>query len=96
MEINQKRAREIMGKNFFGVEEWSILYDVKFSQKQLRQAAEFPWGEDILNSTCPFCGKVVKECHFAFLGLHRTLRTSYIKPAKNAIRGACGNKRQTT
>jgi hypothetical protein len=60
-----------VGKNFFGVEEWSILYDVKFSQKQLRQAAEFPWGEDILNSTCPFCGKVVKECHFAFLGLDR-------------------------
>jgi hypothetical protein len=60
-----------MGKNFFGVEEWSVLYDVKFSQKQLRQAAEFPWGEDILNSTCPFCGKVVKDCHFAFLGLDR-------------------------
>jgi len=71
MKIDQKRAREIMGKNFFGVEEWSVLYDVKFSQQQLRQAAEFPWGEDILNSTCPFCGKVVKDCHFAFLGLDR-------------------------
>lgn len=69
--IHQKLARVVMGKNFFGVEDWSALYGVNFSQKQLRQVAEFPWGEDILNSTCPLCGKVVKDCHFAFLGLDR-------------------------
>jgi len=67
--IHQKLARAVMGKNFFGVEDWSALYGVNFSQKQLRQVAEFPWGEDILNSTCPLCGKVVKDCHFAFVGL---------------------------
>lgn len=69
--IHQKLARAIMGKNFFGVEDWSALYGVNFMQKQLRQVAEFPWGEDILNSTCPLCGKVVKDCHFAFVGLDR-------------------------
>ncbi|MBI1999093.1 MAG: hypothetical protein HYS74_00360 [Parcubacteria group bacterium] len=69
--IHQKLARTVMGKNFFGVEDWSVLYGVNFSQKQLRQVAEFPWGEDILNSTCPLCGKVVKDCHFAFVGLDR-------------------------
>jgi hypothetical protein len=68
--IHQKLARAVMGKNFFGVEDWSTLYGVNFSQKQLRQVAEFPWGEDILNSNCPLCGKVVKDCHFAFLGLN--------------------------
>lgn len=67
----QKITREIMGKNFFGVEDWSALYGVNFSQKQLRRVAEFPWSEDILNSTCPLCGKVVKDCHFAFVGLDR-------------------------
>ena len=67
--IHQKLARAVMGKNFFGVEDWSALYGVNFSQKQLRQVAEFPLGEDILNSTCPLCSKVVKDCHFAFVGL---------------------------
>jgi hypothetical protein len=69
--IHQKLARAVMGKNFFGVEDWSAFYGVNFSQKQLRQVAEFPRGEDILNSTCPLCGKVVKDCHFAFVGLDR-------------------------
>ena len=68
---SQKRAQEIMGRNFFGIEDWSALYGVSFSQKQLRQVAEFPWGEDILNSICPLCGKAVKDCHFAFVGLDR-------------------------
>lgn len=67
--IHQKLARKVMGENFFGVEDWSSFYGVNFSKKQLRQVAEFPWGEDVLNSTCPLCGKVVKDCHFAFLGL---------------------------
>ena len=69
--IHQKLACAVMGKNFFGVEDWSTLYGVNFSQKQLRQVAEFPWDKDILNSTCPLCGKVVKDCHFAFVGLDR-------------------------
>ncbi|MFH1894326.1 MAG: hypothetical protein ABH813_00250 [Patescibacteria group bacterium] len=68
--INKKRAREIMGENFFGVEDWSKFYGVDFSKKQLREVIEFPWGEDILNAPCPFVkGKGIRETHFAFLGL---------------------------
>lgn len=67
--VHHKLARAVMGQNFFGVEEWATLHNVNFSKKQLREVSEFPWGEDILNSTCPLCGKVVKDCHFAFLGL---------------------------
>jgi len=67
---HQKLARAILGKNFFGVEEWSSLYGVNFSNKQLREVAEFPWSENVLNAPCPFYkGKSVKETHFAFLGL---------------------------
>jgi len=69
--VHQKLARAILGKNFFGVEEWSSLYGVNFSNKQLREAAKFPWSEDVLNAPCPFHkGKNIKETHFAFLGLN--------------------------
>jgi len=67
--IYHERARSIMGKNFFGVEDWLTLYGVKFSNRQLREVADFPWDENILNAPCPFVkGKSVKETHFAFLG----------------------------
>lgn len=69
--VHHKLARAIMGKNFFGVEEWLALYGVNFSKKQLREVAEFPWSEDVLNAPCPFYkGKSIKETHFAFLGLN--------------------------
>jgi hypothetical protein len=68
----QRVAREILGKNFFGIEDWAALYGVNFSQKQLCAIAEFPWGEDVLNGPCPFYeGKAIRETHFAFLGLDR-------------------------
>jgi hypothetical protein len=68
--VHQKFARAILGKNFFGVEEWATLYGVNFTNKQLREIAEFPWNEDVLNAPCPFYkGKSIKETHFAFLGL---------------------------
>ena len=70
--IHHKLARALLGKNFFGVEEWSTLYGINFSKKQLREVAEFPWGEDVLNSPCPFVsGERVKDTHFAFLGLDK-------------------------
>lgn len=69
--VHHKLAHAILGKNFFGVEEWSALFGLNFSNKQLREIGEFPWGEDILNSTCLLCGKIVKECHFAHLGLNK-------------------------
>ncbi len=68
--IHRTLVRSILGKNFFGVEEWSSLYGVNLSIKQLRGITRFPWSEDVLNAPCPFYkGKSVKETHFAFLGL---------------------------
>lgn len=64
-------ARAIMGKNFWGTEEWTRFYGVRFAEEQPCKIAHFPWGKDILNSTCPLCGKVVKDCHFAFWGIDR-------------------------
>jgi len=60
-----RRARELLGKNFFGLEEWSNL-----TQRHIRASAYFPWEEEVLLSRCPFIsGKQVRETHFAFLGI---------------------------
>lgn len=70
--ISQEIARIIMGKNFWGVEDWATFFGVNFTKEQLRKIEKFPYGEDILNSPCPFRdGKSVKDTHFAFLGLDR-------------------------
>lgn len=70
--ISCQLARSIMGKNFFGIEEWNLFYGAKFSKKQLQNIPEFPWDADILNSPCPFFkGKKIKQTHFAFLGLDK-------------------------
>jgi len=59
-------------ERLWGAEEWSTFYGVRFTEKQLREVAEFPWSEDVLNAPCPFHkGKSVKETHFAFLGLEK-------------------------
>ncbi|TAN57399.1 hypothetical protein EPN15_04375 [Patescibacteria group bacterium] len=68
---HHKLARALMNQNFFGIEDWTRFYKVSFSWEQLRQTPEFPWNKDILLSTCPLCCKIVKDCHFAFLGLDR-------------------------
>jgi len=66
-----KLVRVIMGEErLWGAEEWSAFYGLRFTKKQLREVAEFPWSKDVLNTPCPFYkGKSVKETHFAFLGL---------------------------
>jgi hypothetical protein len=70
--VFDKPLRAQLGMNFWGVEEWSILYGVEFSSGQIREIPKFPWSEDILHSPCPFYeGKKVKDTHFAFLGLER-------------------------
>jgi hypothetical protein len=58
-----------MGKNYFGPEDWVKLYGASFTKKQLREVSHFPWNEEILMSTCPLCGKIVRDCHFAHVGL---------------------------
>ena len=69
--ISQKKARAIMGENFWGPEEWFAKYGVKFTKEQIDQIENFPWDENILNSRCQFCGELVKDCHFAFLGINQ-------------------------
>lgn len=48
---SQKRAREIMGRNFFGVEEAIKHFGVNPTKSQLALLAEIPFSEDIL-TTC--------------------------------------------
>lgn len=44
----QRLAREIMGKNFFGIEEAVKHFGVSPSRKQLDYLAEIPWSEEVL------------------------------------------------
>lgn len=68
--IHHKLAQDLIGENFFGVEEWRMFFGINFAKKQLEKIRKFPWGENILNAPCPFNkGKGIKETHFAFLGL---------------------------
>lgn len=68
--ISHERARDLLGQNFFGVQEWSTSFGVALSSDQLQEIATFPWGEGVLNVPCPFVGgRLVRETHFAFLGL---------------------------
>jgi len=68
--IKLRLARVVLGRNIFIDADWMSYYDAKFTKKQLREAGKFPWGEDVLNSPCPFNkGKLVKDTHFAFLGI---------------------------
>lgn len=63
-------AQQLLGKNFFGVEDWQDMYGVSFTKKQLAAAGQFPWGEAVLNASCPFHpNKKVKDTHVAFLGV---------------------------
>jgi hypothetical protein len=68
--IESRLARVVLGRNIFTDADWMSYYDAKFTKKQIREAGKFPWGEDVLNSPCPFnSGKLVKDTHFAFLGI---------------------------
>jgi hypothetical protein len=48
---SQKRASEIMGRNFFGVEEAILHFGVNPSKQQLAYLAEVSWSEEVL-ATC--------------------------------------------
>ncbi|MFH0740151.1 MAG: hypothetical protein V1819_03550 [bacterium] len=59
----------LMGKNIFNASDWAIFYGIHFSKVGLYKIGKFPWDEEVLLSTCPLCGKTIKDCHFAFIGL---------------------------
>lgn len=48
---SQKLAREIMGQNYFGVEEASKHFGVNPSRKQLAVLAEVPFSEEVLRAS---------------------------------------------
>lgn len=48
---NQARAKEIMGKNFLGVEEGTKLFGIQLSRRQLAYMSEIPFSEATL-TTC--------------------------------------------
>ncbi|HCU47466.1 TPA: hypothetical protein DIC39_00150 [Patescibacteria group bacterium] len=67
--IDQRIAHAYMGKNYWGPEDWVATHGGIYTKKQLRELAHFPWNEEVLMSTCPLCGKTVRDCHFAHVGL---------------------------
>lgn len=70
--VSVEVAQNLLGANFFGVEEWQEQYGVSFTKSQLAQVSQFPWGEKVLTAPCPFHpGKQVKDTHFAFLGVEQ-------------------------
>lgn len=70
--IDRNLARDILGKNLFGPEQWLLYYGIWFSEQQLKDISRFPWNESVLNAPCSFIkGKSIKETHFAFLGTDR-------------------------
>ncbi len=54
----------------FGIADWQKLYGITLTPKQIASVANFPWSDAVLNSPCPFNpGKMIRETHFAFVGL---------------------------
>jgi hypothetical protein len=54
----------------FGIADWQKFYGIVLAPKQIASVANFPWSDKTLNTPCPFNpGKMVRETHFAFVGL---------------------------
>jgi hypothetical protein len=54
----------------FGIADWQKLYGITLTPKQIASVANFPWSDAVLNAPCPFNpGKMIRETHFAFVGL---------------------------
>lgn len=55
----------------FGAEDWKRYLGIELTAEQLKNLPRFPWDAGVLKSPCPFNpGKLIKETHFAFLGLN--------------------------
>lgn len=54
----------------FGIADWQKFYGLTLMPKQIASVANFPWSDKTLNAPCPFNpGKMIRETHFAFVGL---------------------------
>ncbi|MDP3792857.1 MAG: hypothetical protein Q8Q89_03975 [bacterium] len=59
----------------FGPNDWKRYLGVELTAQQLKNLPRFPWDASVLESPCPFNpGKLIKETHFAFLGLNEINR----------------------
>ncbi len=85
-------ARRIMGEGrFWGLEEWRSAFGPEAAATDV---PDFPWGVDVLTGPCPFDPKkLLRETHFAFLGLDRLhdepltiLKWQELHPASGPIR----------
>ena len=72
---DQKRAREIMGKNFLGIEEVTKHYGMAFSAEQLASLATIPFSEATL--------KACKDTHILVAGFPMTILEIRAKAPKN-------------
>lgn len=67
--VTAERAAEIMGQNIFLPQDWEDAYKLILSGQQTEAAKLFPWKEVTLISSCPLCGEIIKNCHFAYFGV---------------------------
>jgi len=71
--ITHQHAREIMGSNYFGVEEWQRLCGLKSTSHVMSNIPNITWGADVLAGSCPFypswLRQRISDTHFLFLGL---------------------------
>jgi hypothetical protein len=64
---------ELPNLDCFNSADWQTLYRIAVTAKQMGAIGDFPWSDAILNSACPFNkGKMVRETHFAYVGLEST------------------------
>ena len=72
----QQRAREIMGKNFLGIEEVSEHYGIVFGNEQLARMSRIPF----LGATLEAC----KDTHMLVAGFPMTILEIRAKTSKNS------------
>jgi hypothetical protein len=67
---------ELPNLDCFAIDDWQTFYRIAFTPDQMAAVGNFPWSEATLNSSCPFHkGKMVRETHFAFVGVDSVTMT---------------------
>ncbi len=82
-------SHEFYNMPCFGTDDWQKVYGITFTKKQIEAVGKFPWSDEVLSSSCPFNpGKMVRETHFAFVGLDTVniARLQKLNPKSNEPR----------
>lgn len=81
--VSQAKAREIMGKNFFGIKEAQKHFGINFSKRQLVYMAEIPFSEEMLRE-CKNTHVLVAYAPMAIVAVRA--KTATVKlPAKHRM-----------